>query len=108
MSLGFGDNGTQPGGFGGRPRNLPGPIGIRVDPEGHIWVSATNHRVQRLSPEGKFLGGAVALQPGDQPGRFHTPHGLALDSQGRLYVADTQNHRIQKFAVEARMYQGGY
>ena len=43
--------------------------------------------------------GAVALQPGDQPGRFHTPHGLALDSQGQLYVADTQNHRIQKFAV---------
>jgi hypothetical protein len=34
-----------------------------------------------------------------EPGRFHTPHGLALDSKGCLYVVDAQNHRIQKFAV---------
>ena len=95
----FGDNGTGPGGFGGRPRNLPGPIAICVEAGGRIWVSSTNHRVQAFSPEGKFLGGAVAIEPGDGPGRFHTPHGLAFDSRGHLYVADSQNHRIQKFAV---------
>jgi hypothetical protein len=55
--------------------------------------------VQAFSPEGKFLGGAVAIEPGDRAGRFHTPHGLALDSRGHLSVADSQNHRIQKFAV---------
>jgi tripartite motif-containing protein 71 len=95
----FGDNGTGPGGFGGRPRNLPGPIAICVDRAGRIWVSSTNHRVQAFSPEGKFLGGAVALEPAEGPGGFHTPHGLAFDSRGSLYVADSQNHRIQKFAV---------
>ena len=95
----FGDNGTQPGGFGGRPKNLPGPIAICVEVGGRIWVSSTNHRVQAFSPEGKFLGGAESLEAGDAPGRFHTPHGLALDSEGCLYVADAQNHRIQKFAV---------
>ena len=95
----FGDNGTGPGGFGGRPKNLPGPIAICVEAGGRIWVSSTNHRVQVFSPEGKFLGGAVAIEPGDGPGRFHTPHGLVFDSRGQLYVADSQNHRIQKFAV---------
>jgi sugar lactone lactonase YvrE len=95
----FGDNGTEPGGFGGRPKNLPGPIAITLDREGRIWVSATNHRVQLFSPEGKFLGGALSLRPGDGPGEFHTPHGLAVDSRGHLYVADAQNHRIQKFVV---------
>jgi sugar lactone lactonase YvrE len=97
--MGFGSNGTKPGEFGGRPKNLPGPIGICVDPKGRIWVSSTNNRVQLFSPKGKFLGGAVALKAGSGPGQFHTPHGLALDSKGCLYVADTQNHRIQKFAV---------
>ncbi|RMF93658.1 MAG: tetratricopeptide repeat protein, partial [Nitrospinota bacterium] len=36
-------------------------------------------------------------------GRFSSPEGLAVDRQGNLYVADTQNHRIQKFSP-----QGGW
>jgi sugar lactone lactonase YvrE len=97
--LAFGDNGTGPGGFGGRPMNLPGPIGIAVDRCGRIWVSATNNRVQCFSPEGKFLFGLESLEAGDKPGEFHTPHGLAFDSRDRLYVVDAQNQRVQKFAV---------
>src|SRR5205085_2492329 len=31
------------------------------------------------------------------PGQFHQPRGLAVDSQGNVYVADFDNHRIQKF-----------
>ena len=34
---------------------------------------------------------------GDGPGEFRTPHGMAFDSQGRLFVADRGNHRIQIF-----------
>jgi sugar lactone lactonase YvrE len=97
--LAFGSNGTGPGGFGGRPRNLPGPIAICLDGEGRIWVSSTNNRVQLFSPRGEFLRGALQMQPGEGPGRFHTPHGLVLDRKGCLYVADSQNHRVQKFAV---------
>ena len=36
-------------------------------------------------------------QIGDGPGEFRTPHGMAFDSQGRLFVADRGNHRIQIF-----------
>ena len=34
--------------------------------------------------------------PGLAPGQFNDPWGLALDSAGNLYVADSQNHRVQK------------
>jgi NHL repeat len=36
---------------------------------------------------------------GHEPGQFYAPHGLALDSHGRLYVVDAYNHRVQEFAV---------
>ena len=34
--------------------------------------------------------------PGAEPGQFSNPWGVALDSAGNLYVADSQNHRVQK------------
>jgi len=96
--LAWGDNSTKPGGFGGRPKNLPGPIGICVDRRGRLWVSATNNRVQLFDPRGKYLAGIGGK--GDGPGQFNVPHGLALDSKDNLYVADTLNHRIQVFATD--------
>jgi DNA-binding beta-propeller fold protein YncE len=59
----------------------------------------TNHRVQCFSPLGKYLYGQEDLAPGGESGRFHTPHGLAFDSAGHLYVVDSQNQRVRKFAV---------
>src|SRR5581483_1758124 len=87
--LSWGDNGTGPGGFGGRPKNLPGPIAICIDRQGRVWVSSTGHRVQCFTPEGRFLIGMGGQ--GSAPGQFVTPHGLAVDRRGDLYVVDTQN-----------------
>ncbi len=42
----------------------------------------------------------VVGQPGDDPGAFNEPAGLTIDPQGNLYVADTFNHRVQKFDSE--------
>ncbi len=97
--LAFGSNSTEPGGFGGRPKNLPGPVAVCIDRSHRIWVSATNNRVQRFSARGEFLDGVTSLAPGNEPGQFSTPHGVAIDRQGNLYVCDTHNCRIQKFAV---------
>jgi sugar lactone lactonase YvrE len=36
---------------------------------------------------------------GTEPGQFHLPHGVALNSHDCLYVTDTMNGRIQKFAT---------
>jgi DNA-binding beta-propeller fold protein YncE len=38
---------------------------------------------------------------GSGDGQFNSPRGIAVDSSGNIYVADTGNHRVQKFGVEA-------
>lgn len=95
------DNSDGPGGFGGRPNDrtnpFQGPIGVVVDHQGRIWVSATNNRVQCFSAEGKFLTGIG--DEGSEPGEFIIPHGLAIDSRGLLYVVDASNHRVQVFEL---------
>lgn len=91
----WGSNKDEPGGFGGRPKNLPGPTGICIDKADRVWVAATSNRVQLFTAEGKYLVGFGVK--GQESGEFHTPHGLAMDSHGRLYVADTQNNRVQQF-----------
>jgi len=93
----WGNNDDKPGGFGGRPKNLPGPIGLCVDRAGRVWVGATSNRVQQFRPDGTYLRGFGVK--GTAPGEFNTPHGLALDRRGNLYVVDTLNCRVQKFAV---------
>ena len=74
---------------------MSGPIGICVDRQDRVWVGSTNHRVQQFTGDGKFLRGIGG--EGTEPGQFHLPHGLALDTLGCLYVSDTMNSRIQKF-----------
>ena len=60
--------------------------------DGSLFVTAPEqHEVRRYSREGELLG-----QWGG-PEQFRIPVGLTLDEAGNLYVADTLNHRIQKF-----------
>ncbi|MBW3600105.1 MAG: hypothetical protein KY475_22885 [Planctomycetes bacterium] len=91
----WGSNQTGVGNFGGHS-TLPGPTGIAIDPKGRLWVAATNNRVQLFSADGKYIIGFGS--EGSEPSQFRTPHGLAVDKVGHLYVVDTRNHRIQKFA----------
>ncbi|MGV3720976.1 MAG: SMP-30/gluconolactonase/LRE family protein [Actinomycetota bacterium] len=93
----FGSKSTRPGGFGGPRPEIDGPIAVCVDRNGRVWVSATNHRVQQFDRDGGFLQSIG--RDGQAPGEFHYPHGLAVDSQNRLYVVDTQNARIQQFEL---------
>src|SRR6478609_8872898 len=41
-------------------------------------------------------------EPGDQPGQFSTPHNIAVDTEGHVYVADRGNRRIQVFDGEGK------
>ena len=83
---------------GGEPFNLP--AGIALNAEGDIFISDgyANARVHRFSPEGelRFSWG----EPGDGPGQFNLPHGIWIDKDGRVLVADRENDRVQVFTQE--------
>jgi len=75
------------------------PRSVAVAPDGTVYVADTyNHRIQRFSASGAFLGTWGARGSGD--GQFDSPHGVAVAPDGTVYVADTLNHRIQRFSAD--------
>lgn len=89
---------------GSEPGSLQNPRGIAVAPDGSVYVVETgNNRVQHFDPAGKLLhswgtfSGTDALKAPN--GEFNEPWGIAVGSDGSVYVADTWNHRIQKFSA---------
>jgi hypothetical protein len=78
---------------------------VLVAPDGSIFVAdghsdKTNNRILKYDHNGKFLLSWGKLGKG--PGEFNAPHGLAMDRQGRLYVADRSNSRIQIFNQQGK------
>ncbi len=79
------------------------PSDVLVAPNGDIfvadghWVDG-NNRIVKFSGEGKFI--MAWGKTGYGPGEFRDPHALAMDSQGRLFVGDRANSRIQLFDQE--------
>ncbi len=78
------------------------PTDMAVTPEGEIFVSDGygNSRIVHFDRDGKFVKAWGKL--GIRPGEFSNPHALALDSKGRLYVADRSNGRVQVFDQDGR------
>ena len=78
------------------------PSGIKRDSSGFLYIAdAGNHRIRRIdlqanvttySGRGFFRG---ATNGSSLLSRFNNPQGMAYDSQGNLYIADTGNHRIR-------------
>jgi uncharacterized protein (TIGR03663 family) len=96
------------------PGQFNHPRGVAVGPDGNTYVvDSDNHRVQVFDAEGALLrqwGSQCNLSTeqgcadldGDGPmgygdGQFQEPWGIAVAGDGRVYVADTWNHRIQAF-----------
>jgi DNA-binding beta-propeller fold protein YncE len=80
-----------------------GPCDVAVAANGDIFVADghggdTNARVVKFSKDGKFI--KAWGKKGSGPGEFDTLHRLAMDSKGRLFVADRGNNRIQIFDRE--------
>jgi hypothetical protein len=67
------------------------------DPQGNIFISDgyCNNRVVKYSPEGRFLAKAGSEKAGSGPGEFNLPHGLQVDGNGNVWVADRSNFRYQ-------------
>ncbi|MEE8585799.1 MAG: peptidyl-alpha-hydroxyglycine alpha-amidating lyase family protein [Acidobacteriota bacterium] len=83
-----------------------GPSDVLVAPNGDIFVAdghgaGGNNRIVKFSADGSFIKSWG--QTGYGPGEFRDPHALAMDSQGRLYVGDRANSRIQIFDQEGEL-----
>jgi len=117
-------------GIAGKPGNADGqfnqPNDVIVGPDGSIFVAdghdaqgmTTNaaleeglkrgatSRISKFSPDGKFIKswGKIGIKHGE----FRTPHSLAFDSKGRLWVADRGNHRIEIFDQDGTYLESRY
>jgi DNA-binding beta-propeller fold protein YncE len=82
------------------PDTFNGPCDVVVAPNGDIFVADghggdTNARVVKFSKDGKYI--KEWGKKGSAPGEFDTLHSIAMDSKGRIFVADRGNSRIQIF-----------
>jgi peptidylamidoglycolate lyase len=73
------------------------PTDIAITKDGLFYVSDGygNSRVIKFSATGKYL--LEWGKKGDKEGEFNIPHGISLDDNGNVYVADRENSRIQVF-----------
>jgi DNA-binding beta-propeller fold protein YncE len=97
---------------GSGPDTFNEPCDVITAPNGDIFVSdghsgqtenppaGATGRIMKFTKDGTFIKQWGRI--GAAPGEFRTPHALAFDSRGRLFVADRGNHRIQIFDQEGQ------
>ena len=111
---------------GSGPNQLNQPNDVITGPDGSIYVadghggqnmtttqaiaagreSGQTGRILKFSADGTFI--KEWGQIGTLHGEFRTPHALAFDSQGRLFVADRGNHRIEIFDQDGNYLDSRY
>ena len=99
--------------------HMNGPSGVAVAADGSLWVTdghggpqkgpnvnnmfgsrGGNNRLIHFSKDGKFI--KAWGKRGSGPGEFDTPHSIAIDSRGRIFVADRSNSRVQIFDQDGK------
>ena len=79
------------------------PNGVGFAPNGDVYVSDgyVNSRVVHFTADGKFVK-IVGGKKGAAPGELQVPHGVTIDAQGRIIVADSDNKRLSVFDKDGR------
>jgi streptogramin lyase len=79
------------------------PNHVAIAPNGDIYVSDgyQNSRVVHFSSNGQFVR-IIGGVKGSQPGQLQLPHGVALDSRGRILINDSDNKRVSVFDKEGK------
>jgi len=86
------------------------PLALAFTPEGELRVTdvgdTRNHRLLYFSEDGSRTATVgrthQALTPDDEPGGFYFPNGLAVAEDGRVFVSDGDNRRIQVFDEDGK------
>ena len=84
--------------------SLYNPYGVAADTSGNIFIADTeNNRIRKITPDGLIntvAGTGSTVFAGDggpsTSAEIYAPFGVALDSGGNLYIADTGNYRVRK------------
>ena len=99
----FAGSGTQGSTDGtGTAASFSSPRGLTVDSSGNVYVADTgNHKIRKITPAGVVTtfagsGDANSTDGTGTAASFNAPKGIAIDSSGNVYVADTGNHNIRK------------
>lgn len=81
------------------------PTGLAIDGSGNLYVGdRNNHCIRKIATNGTVTtlagDGTAGLQDGAAgQARFSSPHHVAVDGSGNVYVADRGNHRIRKISA---------
>ena len=78
------------------------PTNLAMSRAGELYVSDGygNARVHKFAADGRLL--LSWGEPGTGPGQFRVPHGIAVDREGIVFVADRENSRVQLFDPDGR------
>ncbi len=91
----------------GNAARFNNPSAVAVDTNGNLYVADTgNHTIRKITTSGgtvtTFAGAAGSTGSTDGSGtaaRFNAPEGVAVDSAGNVYVADSSNHTVRKISA---------
>jgi DNA-binding beta-propeller fold protein YncE len=86
------------GGFGSGSGKFDYPCGVAADGQGRFCGDSHNNLIQKFDPGAGFSPSGRS----GRDGQFANPRSVAVDGQGNLYVADSDNYRIQKFDSDGR------
>ena len=76
------------------------PADVCAAPSGELYVADGygNSSIHRFSAEGDYISSFGS--PGSGPGQFRVPHSVRVSQDGRVYVADRENNRVQVFTAD--------
>ncbi|HVW84600.1 MAG TPA: hypothetical protein VHB50_07955 [Bryobacteraceae bacterium] len=99
---GTGEKGFSGDGGDARTARLAGPKGVACAPDGSVYIADTeNHAIRRVDRNGVITTVVGTGERGDGPdgdpkkAKLARPHGVFVDANGVLFIADTENHRIR-------------
>lgn len=107
---GSGEEGNQDG--QGVNADFNGPTSIAIDNSGNLYVAdCLNNIIRKITPDGTVKtiagNGVYSFKNADAgqalDARFKRPQGIAVGTDGSIYIADTENHMIRKVATDGRV-----
>jgi sugar lactone lactonase YvrE len=81
------------------------PTDVTWDTQGNIFVTDGyfNHRLVKYTPDGRYVGQVGGGARGSEDDQFNTPHTMASDDQGNIYVGDRGNARVKVYSSDLQL-----